>query len=191
MKKVTRTYSNVIGFDDAPFNRDSEDRVLIVGAVFAALRLEGFLSGYIEKDGYDSTDFIITLISGSNFKEHLQLILLQGITFAGFNIVDIHRLNETLNLPVIVVCRKEPDFESIREALMNSFVDGEKRWRLIQQAGNPEKYGNVFIQRAGLPPADAEKIVNYFCIHSLIPEPLRVAHLAAGALQTGHSRGRP
>lgn len=36
----------------------------------------------------------MALIDGSRFTEHIQLIMLQGVAFAGFNVVDVFALHE-------------------------------------------------------------------------------------------------
>jgi endonuclease V-like protein UPF0215 family len=53
-----------------------------------------------------------------------------------------------------------------------------------------ERAGDVWIQRAGLDAADAREVIERFATHSSIPEPLRAAHIIAGALARGESRGR-
>ena len=45
--------------------------------------------------------------------------------------------------------------------------------------------------RVGLTSAAAQAVVERLAVHSRIPEPLRVAHLIAGAIGRGASRGRP
>jgi endonuclease V-like protein UPF0215 family len=54
-----------------------------------------------------------------------------------------------------------------------------------------EPVAGVFVQRAGLSLADAEPVVRRLAVSGRIPEPLRTAHLIAGGLATGQSRGRP
>ncbi|MDJ0872965.1 MAG: DUF99 family protein, partial [Gammaproteobacteria bacterium] len=46
-----RSFSNVVGFDDAPFARDHRGNVRVVGAVFARDRLDGVLVGRVRRDG--------------------------------------------------------------------------------------------------------------------------------------------
>ncbi|MEZ4568289.1 MAG: DUF99 family protein, partial [Desulfobacterales bacterium] len=113
---MQQRFSNVIGFDDAPFPRDHAGKVPIVGVVYAGPRFDGVLIGDVEKDGDDAADRLGALISGSKFREHIQLVMLQGITLAGFNVVNVFALHEILNLPVLVVARKQPDMNSIRTA---------------------------------------------------------------------------
>ncbi len=92
--------------------------MLLVGAVYAGARLEGVLSGKVRRDGVNSTATLIRLVSRSRFGAHAQAILLQGIAFAGFNVVDLPALHEALRLPVIAVARRQPDFAAIRRALL-------------------------------------------------------------------------
>ena len=101
----------MIGFDDAPFERHHRGDVMIIGAYYAGNRLDGILSGKVRRDGANSTSTLTRLIAGSRFYPQLQAILLQGIAFAGFNIVDIHGLHEALDRPVVVVARRLPNLE--------------------------------------------------------------------------------
>jgi endonuclease V-like protein UPF0215 family len=116
-------------------------------------------------------------------------VLLGGITFAGFNIVDIHGLAARLERPVLVVARRRPRLEKIRRALSN-LPRAERRWALLERAGAMEPAGPVMVQRAGLSLADAQGLLAATTLHGNLPEPLRLAHLIAGGLTTGHSRGR-
>ncbi|MBI3781997.1 MAG: DUF99 family protein [Deltaproteobacteria bacterium] len=187
---MSRRLSNVVGFDDAPFARSPAGAVQIVGAVFADLRFDGVLIGQVEKDGDDATDTVGRLVSESRFAEHVQAVLLQGIAFGGFNVVDVAALHERLDLPILVVARRQPDLDAIRNALLTRVVNGKQKWRRIEAAGPMEPLRGVYVQRAGLTPAQAEALIDRFALHGRIPEPLRVAHLIAGALSKGASRGR-
>jgi endonuclease V-like protein UPF0215 family len=54
-----------------------------------------------------------------------------------------------------------------------------------------EPAGPLFIQRVGLTREAALETVRHFARYGHVPEPLRSAHLIAGALVEGQSRGRP
>lgn len=187
----SRRFSNVIGFDDAPFPRDYQGNVKVVGAVFANLRFDGVIIGEIEKDGSDAAEKLTKLVAESKFAEHTQLIMLQGVTFAGFNVVDIFYVNKRLGLPVMIVSRNLPNMVSIRKALYTQILGGKKKWALIEKLGPMEPVGKIYIQQVGLTAKQATSVVEHFAIHSHIPEPLRTAHLIAGAIADGQSRGSP
>ena len=82
----------IIAWDDCAF-RFSQKRVRIVGVVFrGGSFLDGMLSVQIKKDGLDVTEKISGSIKKSRHYDQLSVIMLDGITFAGFNLTDIRLL---------------------------------------------------------------------------------------------------
>lgn len=187
---MARALSNVVGVDDAAFDRAHRGDVPVVGAVFARARLDGVLWSKVRRDGANSTRAIADMIAGSRFAEHTRGVLLQGIALAGFNVVDIHGLHERLGVPVLVVSRRKPDMRAIRWALQSWVRGGTRKWELIRQAGDMEHVAGVWVQRAGLSLAQAEATVSLHAQHGVMPEPVRVAHLIATAFHGGESHGR-
>ena len=185
-----KTYSNVIGFDDAPFAHRHRGDVPVVGTVFAGRRFDGVLVGKVRRDGANAARNLAALVRGSKYREHLQLLMLQGIALAGFNVVDVEDLHRQLGLPVLVVARREPDMDAIRDALLTKVRGGRRKWALIERLGPMERASHVWIQRVGLTRPAARQIVRRYAIHGHVPEPLRMAHLIAGAIVTGQSSGR-
>jgi endonuclease V-like protein UPF0215 family len=208
---------NVIGFDDGPFGRDYRGKVLLVGAVCSRTRLDGVVSGRIQRDGSDATREMTRLVRESPFAAHVRAVLLQGIAVGGFNVVDIQALSRELAVPVLVVMRRAPDLAAVHMALFSEAptlrppVRGAARkWRLIESAGTIELLGSsrrslkrsqvtglreatprLWIQRVGLSLEEARMIVLATTLHGNVPEALRMAHLIAGGITTGRSRGRP
>jgi len=187
---MANRFTNVIGFDDSPFDKHRDRRVLVVGAVYSDSRLVGVLSAYITPDGSEATATVQRMIQRSRFAGQAQAILLQGIAMAGFNVIDIHALHDALGIPVLTIARHAPDMQAIRQALFTRVENGPAKWRLISKAGPMEAMGHIFVQRAGLSFDDAQRIVNRFAVNGHIPEPLRTAHLIAGGIGRGESRGR-
>lgn len=207
---------NVIGFDDGPFVREHRGDVLIVGAVCARTRLDGVLCGRIRRDGSNATERMVALVSESQFRSHVRAVMLQGIAVGGFNVIDIHALARALGVPVVVIMRRPPDMDAIRRALfsdsprMRPRVRGaRKKWQLIESAGAIERIDlqnvvgrprapsgvrggerRLWVQRSGLSLDAARAIVEATTLHGNVPEPLRLAHLIAGGIVTGQSRGR-
>src|SRR5215212_12049261 len=103
-----RSISNVVGFDDSPFDLEHRGDVRVVGAVCARTRLDGVLSTTVRRDGNNATDRLAELVRSSRFQAHIRAVLLQGIALAGFNVVDLERLSAALEIPVLVVVRKQP-----------------------------------------------------------------------------------
>jgi endonuclease V-like protein UPF0215 family len=210
---------NVIGFDDGPFPRDHKGDVLLVGVVCSGTRVDGILSGKIRRDGANATRAMVAMVRASQFGTHVQAIMLQGIAVGGFNVVDVHSLSAALRVPVLVVTRRRPDMAAVKRALFSDAPEARPRvtgaarkWKLIEEAGTMEILGEsrrslrkekakppsgirtttprLWIQRAGLSLDEARKLVADTTLHGNIPEPLRLAHLIAGGITTGSSRGR-
>ena len=184
MKKEIR----IIAWDDTAF-RFSQKQVRIIGAIFrGGLFLDGLLSVRIEKDGLDVTEKMTRTILKSRHYDQLSVIMLDGISFAGFNLVDIKELNKKTRLPVIVIQRKKPDIKKFTKAL-HIFRDRKKRLLLVKRAGKLYKHKDIFYQRAGLSTDKCEELIRLTCTRAKIPEPIRVAHLIASGL-SGESHGR-
>ncbi len=182
--------SNVVGFDDAPFSRDHRGDVTVIGAVCSRTRLDGVIRDHVRRDGANATRRMAELVQRSPFAEHLRAVLLQGIAVAGFNVVDIHGLARWLGLAVLVVARRPPDLPAIRRALTRTGPGWRRKWKLIETAGPMEPARGLWVQRAGLTLAQAEHLLAVTTHHGKVPEPLRMAHLIAGGITTGASRGR-
>ena len=182
--------SNVIGFDDAPFPRDHRGDVTVIGVVCSRTRLDGVLRGRVRRDGANATGRMIELIEASQFAEHIRAVLLQGIAVAGFNVFDIGRLARVLGVAVLVVARKAPDLPAIERALRRTGPGWRRKWKLIEQAGEMEPARGLWVQRVGLSMPQAEHLLAVTTLHGKVPEPLRMAHLIAGGITTGASRGR-
>ncbi len=191
MKKSVKREIRILGIDDAPFSR-KQKKVLMVGVVYRGGNyLDGLLSFHIKRDGEDATKKLIQAVRKTRHKDQLQIIMLDGITFAGFNLVDIQKLRRKTKLPVIVVMRKRPEMKKFFLALKK--LD-KRRISLVEKAGKIEKIKinkkNLYIQTAGISLKRTKKVLQITCIHSAIPEPLRVAHLIASGIVDGESRGR-
>lgn len=184
------TISHVVGFDDAPFDRERRGDVGVIGAVYAGLRLEGVLCGAVRRDGSNAAQRLIDLVARSQFATQLQLVMLQGVALAGFNVVDVHAVHGDLGVPVLVVARRRPRMTEVKRALLQNVPNGAKKWQLIERLGAPEALAGVFVQRVGITRTQAADVIARLAVHGKIPEPLRTAHLIAGAMATGKSRGR-
>jgi endonuclease V-like protein UPF0215 family len=182
--------SHVVGFDDAPFPPETRGDVVVVGAVFCDRRLEGVLRGKVRRDGANATRELVRMVQESRFAPHLQAVLLQGIALGGFNVVDVRGLHRLLGLPVLVVSRRAPDLPAIERALLRRVSGGARKWRLVQRAGPSEAIAGVYVQRVGIEAAQATELIRRLALNSAVPEPLRSAHLIAGAMVPGGGRHR-
>lgn len=179
----------IIGIDDSPFNKFIDSKILVVGIVMrGGSWIDGVLSTSVTVDGDDSTRNIIEMINKSKFKPQLQCIFLDGIAVAGFNIIDVQELNEQTKIPVVTIIRRRPDISKIKSTLVK--ISKKDKIKLIEKAGNVLHVGNIFVQLTGIEFEKARKILEIATTRSLIPEPIRLAHLIASGVVLGESRGR-
>ncbi|MEM4598284.1 MAG: DUF99 family protein [Candidatus Diapherotrites archaeon] len=178
-----------IGIDDGFFKpRQSGNTKIVAVLMRADSRIEGILFSDVTVDGLDSTQRIIEMLCSNRpkFIGQAKAIFLSGVNFAGFNIVDIDGLYSVLKTPIIVVFRKKPRMQKIREAL-KCFTDSSKRMGLIKKAGRIYRTDKIFFQCKGIKPKHAKAFIKIFSLHSNLPEPVRVAHLIASASTLGRS----
>jgi len=178
----------VLGVDDGVFVPHKKGMVDIIGVVYrGGYWLDGVMRTEIELDGMDATEKIAQMILDSPHYKQLRVIMLNGITFAGFNVVDIKQLYEKVGLPVIAVSREKPDLKKIKKALEN-LPFFKERWKAIEKAGKTLKMHtrndseSILVKYVGISKKDVEKILKVTCMQSNIPEALRVAHIIASGL---------
>lgn len=185
----------VCGIDDAPFEfGNRKARATVIGAVVRAPSyMEGVIRFDVAVDGVDANDEIIKALSKSRFLEQIRAVMVDGVTLAGFNVMDINGLADSLCIPVITVTRERPDMESIQAALSKHFDDWEERLRKItsmpitamENGGLP-----AFISFAGIKQEEAEALVRKTTVKGAVPEPLRMAHIIASGVTLGESKGK-
>ena len=179
----------ILGIDDSPFKKFKKGNVLVVGTLFrGGTFLDGLLTTKAAVDGNNSTSKLIEMVNKTKFKPQIRCIFLNGIALGGFNVIDIEELNKKTKIPVIVIIRKFPDFKKIEATLKK--IGKHNKYKLIEKAGTPEKVGKIYIQRKGIALDKAKEILKLTCTRSLIPEPLRLAHIIASGVVTGESRGK-
>ncbi len=182
----------ILAFDDGPFQKNNRS-ALLVGVVFRGGQfMDGVLKREIAVDGNNAQQEIVNAARNMKFKD-VRVIMLDGITFAGFNTVNIQKIYEETKLPVIVVLRKKPDFDKFKEAV-SRLIHSKERLGCVDAAGpvyyTSTKTGRLALQCAGIKASDAGKIVAETCTRAAYPEPLRAAHLIASGIVLGESRGQ-
>jgi endonuclease V-like protein UPF0215 family len=188
--RVVKPEIRVLGVDDGMFTPHVAGWVPVVGVVFrGGYWLDGVMHTKIMVDGFDATDKISSMITGSPHFRQLRVVMLDGVTFAGFNVVDINALNAATGLPVIAVTREKPNLTEIHEALQH-LPRGEERWHVVLSAGEIVEVaagrgkGRIYVHVAGVSVEDARRILRLTSTRSNVPEALRVAHLIASGVSS-------
>ena len=161
----------------------------MAGVVCAGTRFEGMLWGATTKDGMTATDEIMRLIRTSKFVDQVHLILLDGLTFGGCNVIDLPKLSQAVELPVVAVMRRQPDMDRFK-LVVDSMPHADERWRRVLAAGKIHDLDGWVFQVCGEQPQTVARALACLTDQGKVPEALRLAHLIGGAVMRGESGRR-
>jgi uncharacterized protein len=179
--------SRCIGIDDGPFPPKTGNvvrRAPLLAVWLQGPHLHRLRAGWITVDRLDATSTAELLLGQSR---HVP-ILLSGVTFGGFNLIDPSKIQQLCKAPVIVVIRSRPDNRAVKRALSGHFPDWKERWELIKSLGPLHKVRTIatedplFFERFGCSTQEARSILKDLAFVSRVPEPLRVAGIIARGL---------
>ena len=185
--KSTRRHSfRIIGVDDGAFRpaRTKGQSTLLVAVLLQNSRILAIRVGRIAIDGTDATQVLSSLVRRMRY----DAILLSGISFAGFNLVDIKKLSQATRRPVIAITGGRPNNVAVRSALQKHFPDWKERWSVVGNAGRLysckplPKEPKLYFEVGGASAAFAKRIIVSSARISRLPEPIRVAGLVAKGL---------
>lgn len=194
MIRTIKKEIRILAWDDGPFDFKSKGKDILIGVIHRGGQyLDGLLKLDIDIDGQDAEQKIIKITNKSKHKGQLRVMMLDGITFAGFNTVNIKNIYEKTNLPVIVINRKKPNLKNFIKSL-EKLPNFKKRLKAVKDAGSfywvKIKNKRICFQCYGIDKKQAEEVIKITSTRSLIPEPLRIAHLIATGVVLGESIGR-
>ncbi len=172
---------SVVGVEDGSFQKGLTPKTFLAAVLFKGTRIEDIKVEKITVDGFDATEIFSKILMNWMF----EVVMLAGISFAGFNVIDPFLIYEKFMKPVIVVTRNKPDNKAVKKALQRHFADWKLRWKafaklhgfnqVIILADKLPLYFNV----VGASVEWAANVIRALSICGRIPEPLRVARLIA------------
>jgi uncharacterized protein len=181
---------HILGIDDAPFDKRQARPVRVVAVLMEGNDLvEGVALGEFPVDGADVTGFLAEWIKGMRWEAAMQAVVLGGITLAGLGLVDLEALAARLGIPVLAVTRRETGKSRIGAALTAAGL--ADRLPIVRQSPPAIRVRpGLYVALAGTDRERALAMIEATLRKSRMPEPLRLAHLIASALERGQSRGR-
>ena len=172
MKKGSR----VLGIDDAPVEEEKLVGVLYRGTEF----IESVKIIDTEKDGGDGTEKVIELYN--MFRAYIEAVLIDGVSFSGFNVVDIGKVSEEIDRPVIAVTPNESDPTGFSDAMDKTGVSSEAFDELPEVSEFRISTGRCYAQFAGCSREEALDIIGKSTLQGNVPECIRAADIIGGAL---------
>jgi endonuclease V-like protein UPF0215 family len=175
----------VIGFDDATFNLKSGSKTTsLIGVVCQGTRIVNVVKADIFIDGYDGTERLIELVTQN--EKHVQFVFTHTITFGGFNIVDLEKIYNEINKPIIAINEKEVNLDGVINALEKKFpIKSNEKIQYILNAGDLYRtkistaggLSTIYFHKKGINIKDVESLLPKVCLDSKLPECIRIAHL--------------
>jgi len=176
----------IVGVEDGGFSRKLHG---IQIALFVCVLLRGrwisdFQARAITVDGLDATEKLTFMLRRWTF----DAVMLAGVSFAGFNLVDPTIVFEEFKKPVIVISRTKPNNVAVKNALREHFEDWRVRWSIFEKLGSVYEVVSmaaeppIYVEVIGAELKWARKLIHATSVCCRVPEPIRVARLVARGL---------
>jgi len=176
----------ILTFEDGKLIRKGFGKTLLIGLKTENTLIEDIYFREIEIDGLDATEKAIEIIDEA---KPIDIILLNGISYAGFNLIDAEKIWVNLKIPLIVYTKKKPDNKKVISALIKHFPDWRTRWEIIKRTLKASRGIHqvkikinekpVYIEVIGIDVEEATKILKDNTIWGRTPEPIRIIEIIA------------
>ncbi len=145
------------------------------------LVIDGMVYATATIAGDDATQSVISMHS-MLAREDINCILIDGLVISMYNIIDGGHVAEETGLPVIAITFEES--KGLEEIIKGHFHNWEDKMIQYQKLGQREKVTlktgkNLFMRYWSVNQRTALAILNSFTRQGSIPEPIRVAKIAA------------
>ncbi|MCX8184177.1 MAG: DUF99 family protein [Sulfolobales archaeon] len=179
-------YLRMIGIDDGffpPSFKELKLNTFLVGTLYQSMLPRDIRVRLVTVDGTDGTEKATEILRDLG---GVDVVFLDGVTVAGFNIIDPDTLLQFSRL-VVVIYKFEPSIEKIERALKLHFSDWESRLKVILKAYSKSnlvstRWRTMRIASFGELEIDTAKLISSTQLVSSIPEPLRVSDIIASSL---------
>lgn len=183
-----------LGLDDGYFDisikrSSSRSKTVLVGAVVCRDSFEDLFLDTITIDGLDAFSSAYRIMEKASAVYDIASVFLDGVTYAGFNIIDPDKLYSLSSLPTIVIFRHKLDLSKIRLALEKHFPDHRYRFKVIEHTYSksfdlllPHLPTVIKIYSVGMRIENASELVKKLCGIFAEPYPLRIADKLASTL---------
>jgi len=145
------------------------------------LVIDGMAFGSATIEGDDATDGIIS-IHRSLARDDINCIVLDGLVISMYNIIDGERVAQETGLPVLAITFE--DSKGLEASIKHHFKNWKHKLEQYQKLGEREKVTlktgkDLFIRYWGMSKKRAIAILNSFTLQGAVPEPIKVAKIAA------------
>lgn len=171
----------LVGIDDGSFKKGLSRKAILALVLFDGSRIIDVKFVKISVDGLDATNKVVNSLKSWTF----DVVLLAGVSFAGFNLIDPFIVFQEFIKPVVIVSRTKPNNRKVKYALQKHFSDWKVRWEVFKKLGTIHQVRTLevgpplYVEVVGGDLNWAKNLVRNMAFCSRIPEPLRIARIIA------------
>jgi len=144
--------------------------------------IDGFVLGNATLEGDDATCEILNMYKKLG-RPDVSYLLISGIIISMYNIVNIKKISNELNLPVIGVTYEDSRGieDSIKQHFPNSYEEKLDEYKKLgkRQKITLDTSHDVYTRNEGCTLQETKQLLNKLTLQGSVPEPLRVAQLLA------------
>lgn len=172
----------VLGIAES-FARSSSTSTIAGVIMRADLRVDGLAYAHATVGGDDGTEAVLSLCRKLN-RSDVNALILSGVALSWFNIIDLERIFEEIQRPL--VCLTYEESPGLEKYIREHFPSPDEKLRLYCKLGERQGFflrtgHQVFVRVWGATPDEARILLNKFTRDGRVPEPVRLARLAARA----------
>jgi len=181
----------ILGVEDGRIPPKGITYALLAGVLLKKFKIKDLRLTLIQVDGLDATLKLLEMVAP--IKSKIDMIMLGGVSFAGFNLIDPVAIHEELKVPIIVISKDKPNNEEVYRALVKHFNDWTARWSVFEKLSRTSKIYEVvsnpkerpiYVEVVGISAEEASSIIRSVTIWGRLPEPIRAANLVAKGLSS-------
>ncbi len=167
------------------FAQNSEKSILAGIVMRRDFVIDGFVFGSATISGNDATSEILKMYEKLG-RPDISYVLISGIIISMYNIVDIKKIYDKLQIPIIGVTYQ--DSPGIEDAIKHHFPNSyESKIEDYKKLGQREKITlktsyDVYVRNEGCSITEVKQLLNELTLQGSLPEPLRVSQLLAKTL---------
>jgi endonuclease V-like protein UPF0215 family len=133
----------VVGVEDGSFQKNVTKTPLLVAVLVTGAKIEHIKAFKITVGGLDATERLSANMRDWTF----DAILLSGMSFAGFNLIDPLKVFEAFGKPIIIISGTKPNNKTVKKALRAHFEDWRTRWTIFEKLGPLHETVTLFGKR--------------------------------------------
>lgn len=166
--------------------RQNSTRSILSGLIMRRdFVIDGFIFGSATLEGNDTTDQILHMYE-ELCRSDISYLILSGLIISMYNIIDIKKLHDSLQIPIIGITYNESDgiegaikhhFPKSFESKINEYKKLGKRERITLHTSY-----DLFVRYEGCTIYEVKQLLNELTLQGSVPEPLRVSQLLANSL---------